>query len=419
MRLLWFSHIVPFPPRGGNLQRSFNLIKQSSKSFEIDLVAFNLQGYNAELLGDYSKELGKSCSTVEIWDLPYRWRSPQWWLNLLWSPLRRAPFTSQALWSHALMERFRRTLEKHSGALLHFDSPDLALYAPAAGGFKKVLNHHNCESVMAHRRADVERNPLKKLYHRIHARKLARLERDICHQFDANTVVSELDAKALRAIDPLAHFHVVENGTDADYFSPAQAAEEPGSLIFAGSLDWYPNISGIRFFWAGAWPLLKRRLPGVRLYLAGRNPPEAVLREGGQDPQITIVPNPPDMRPLLARAGVFICPIVDGGGTRLKILDAMAMGKCVVSTTVGCEGLEVKKGENILVADAPEDFANEILRVLGDDDLRRRIAAAGRTLVEKRYSWDIIGRELTRAHQCALEGRASEEKQEASTGAEL
>jgi sugar transferase (PEP-CTERM/EpsH1 system associated) len=412
MRLLWFSHIVPYPPQGGNQQRSFNLIRQSSKTFQVDLVAFNQQGYSRDETRDYTRELKKHCSSVEIWDLPHPQRSVRWWLDLLWSPLRREPFTCRAFWSPRLAARWRQTLHDHSGALLHLDSPDLALYATAAGGFRKVMNHHNCESAMAFRRAEVEPNPLKKMYHRIHARKLARLERDVCHEFDVNTVVSELDAEALRAGNARAHIHIVENGTDADYFSPADVREEARSLIFAGSLDWYPNLSAIQFFLRSVWPLLKFPCPDVRLFLAGKNPSDSLLHRAGQDPNITVVSNPADMRPWLARASVFICPILDGGGTRLKILDAMAMAKPVVSTSVGCEGLHVKHGENILVADAPQDMAREILRAFEDGELRKRIAAAGRTLVETRYSWETIGRELTSAHRCALGGGGCEPKKE-------
>jgi glycosyltransferase involved in cell wall biosynthesis len=412
MRLLWFSHVVPFPPRGGNLQRSFNLIRQSSKTFEIDLVAFNLQGYSQEELQAYTGELKKHCNSVEIWELPHPWRSARWWLDLLWSPLWRTPFTCRALWSPQLAERWQRTLQEHSGALLHFDSADLALFAPAARGFRKLLNHHNCESEMAYRRAEVETHPLKKTYHQMQARKLARLEGDLCHEFDVNAVVSELDAQAIHTRNPRAHIHVVENGTDTDFFHPSDLSEEPKSLIFAGSLDWYPNVSGIEFFLRDVWPLLRDRCPGVRLVLAGRNPVESVRRAAEHDSNIEVVANPEDVRPLLARAQVFVCPILDGGGTRLKILDAMAMAKPVVSTSVGCEGLRVQDSENILVADTPQDFARQILGAFENEAMRKRLSAAGRALVEMQYSWNTIGQELTRAHRCALEGGMCKRREE-------
>jgi len=402
MKLVWLSHIVPFPPRGGNLQRSFNLIREISPSFEVVLVAFNLQGYNRAALGDHIHELEKYCASVQVWDPPYPWRSARWWAELCRSPFVRYPHSCRSFWSPQLAGRWEATLQEHPGALLHFDSLDLALFVDDAEGFRKALNHHNCESAMAFRRAHEEANPLKKSFHWLQGRKLARLECNLCPRFEVNIAVSDLDAAVLRQRNPRAHLHIVENGTDTSYFLPGEESEEPRSLIFAGSLDWYPNRSGIQFFARQVWPILKRECPGVRLYLAGRNPPGSLLRWAERDPGVVIVPNPVDIRPWMVRAAVFICPILDGGGTRLKILDAMAMSRPVVSTTIGCEGLRVRHNENILIADAPSDFAHAILRAFASEPLRKQLGTAGRRLVERYYSWERIANQLRGAYRCAL-----------------
>src|ERR1700730_2720201 len=148
MKLVWFSHFVPFPPRGGNLQRSFNLIRQMSKSYEITLVAFNFLGEPPQQLRSYTEEMKHYCESVEIWELPSPWRGARWWAELLWSPLFGAPFSCRVLFSPENFARWKRILREHPGALLHFDSIDLGLYAGATNGFRKVLNHHNCESAM-------------------------------------------------------------------------------------------------------------------------------------------------------------------------------------------------------------------------------------------------------------------------------
>jgi len=149
--------------------------------------------------------------------------------------------------------------------------------------------------------------------------------------------------------------------------------------------------------------LLKSQCPGVRFYVAGQRPADSLLKALNRDPNIIVVPSPDDIWPWVARAAVFVRPIVDGGGTKLKILDAMAMGKAVVSTAIGREGLQVTHGENILVADAPGKFAHEVLRVLENETLRQQLGAAGRTLVEKEYSWDVIGEHLEQAYRCAMD----------------
>ena len=402
MKLLWFSHFVPFPPRGGAHQRSFHLIVQASKSWRVALVAFNREGHDPARLAEYQPELRKHCERVEFWELPIRWRSPLWWARLAWSPLYPEPYGCRSLWSPGLAARWKQTLDRLRPALVHFDSIDLGMFAPAAEGFRKALNHHNCESAMAYRRAEKEPNPLKKAYLWHQARKVERLERELCPRFDVNLAVSQLDVQTLQQGSPKAHFHVVENGTDTDYFRPASKNyEEPDSLIFAGSMNWYPNLSAIRFLVREVWPLITRKLPEARLYLAGQTPPRWVTDLGKADPRIIVVSSPMDIRPWIARAAVFVCPILDGGGTKLKILDALAMGKAVVSTSIGCEGIRVRPGENILVADSAPDMADAILEVLSDNNLRAKLGSAGRSLVERAYTWDVIGAHLEQAYRSA------------------
>jgi glycosyltransferase involved in cell wall biosynthesis len=402
MKLVWFSHFVPFPPRGGNLQRSFNLIRQMSKSYEISLVALNFLGDPPERLRSYTEELKKYCKDVQIWELPYPWKGMKWWVESVWSPLFKAPFSCRALFSAQMLARWQQILRDCPGALLHFDSIDLALFARSTSGFRKVLNHHNCESAMAFRRSENEPNPLKRFYLRLQARKLANMERSICGAFDVNTVVSEGDAALLRAISPTAQIHVVENGVDMNYFAPSEIEEEPQSLAFTGSLDWYPNVSGMDFFVREVWPRVKNDFPDARLYVAGKNPPEQILRWSKDDSSIDVVPNPEDIRLWLAKASVFVCPILDGGGTRLKVLDAMAMANAVVSTTIGCEGLRVTDGENILVADTPQEFAGKVKLLMSNEELRHRLGRAARALVEHEYSWERIGQQLEHAYRCAF-----------------
>ena len=402
MKLVWLSHFIPFPPRGGSRQRSFNLIRHISAKYETHLVALNMQGETQERAAEYASELRKYCAEVEIWDPPYRWRGARWWAQLALSPFYRHPYGSRALWSPALGRRWEGFLAKHSGALVHFDSIDLALYFPAAAGFRKVLNHHNCESAMAERRAEKESNPLKRAYLRGQARKLRRLEQETCHQFDVNLTVSELDTQTLQARNPQAHCHVVENGTDTEYFHPSDVPTEPNTLIFAGGLSWYPNVSGIRFFVQQIWPILKQKCPGIRLYLAGRSPARAVVELAQSDPAIDLIADPEDIRPWIWKASVFICPIIDGGGTRLKILDALAMGKAVVSTTIGAEGLDVKPGEHLLVVDTPAAFAGSVAQALGDDGLRQRLGTCGRVFADRLYGWDAISDHLDDAYLRAI-----------------
>lgn len=412
MRLLWLSHFVPYPPRGGSFQRTFNLLRHISRKYETTFVALNLAGESKEQLEQYRDEFKKDCAKVEFWNLPLAWRGSRWWIQLAFSPLYRHHYASRSMWSPQLDDRWRQILAGHQGDLVNFETIDLALYFPASNGFRRILNHQNCESAMVKRRAENESNPLKKGYLLNQAGKLARSEREWCPRFDANLAVSELDADLLRSQSPGSHFHVVENGTDTEYFAPSNTQPEPKAIIFAASLRWYPNVSAIQYFGRNIWPLLRQRCPGVRLYLAGRSPAEAIVQIAASDPDIVLIPDPPDIRPFVARGSVFVCPVIEGGGTRLKILDAMAMGIPVVSTRLGCEGLRVTPGENILVADSPQEFADSVLRLMNDQPLRKLLSANGRALVERLYSWKVIAGHLEDAYKCAAgpaegRGRAS------------
>jgi glycosyltransferase involved in cell wall biosynthesis len=401
MLVLWLSHFIPYPPRGGNAQRSFNLLKEASRFGDVALIALNLQGEPAERVNEYKKSLEECCVEVEIWDLPYRWKGRRWWAELARSPLSSLPFSARALFSPSLLEGWKSKLARYPEALAHLDSIDLALYAAAIGGRPSVLNHHNCESVLASRRAEQETNLGKKGLLRLEAQKLARQEMRLCRIFGVNAVVCEEDRQRLMERDSTAHFHVVENGVDTDYFRPAGGCEEKHTAIFTGTLDWQPNLSAIRYLARDIWPLVKRECPDAKLILAGKKPPAEVFSLMGTISGIEVFANPCDMRPLLARAGVYVCPLLEGGGTRLKILDAMAMGRALVSTTIGCEGLRVRAEQDLLRRDKSAEFASAVVRLFREDDFRAELGRSARGVAEREYSWAKIGGQLKSAYECA------------------
>jgi glycosyltransferase involved in cell wall biosynthesis len=182
---------------------------------------------------------------------------------------------------------------------------------------------------------------------------------------------------------------------DAAYFHPNGTAEKPARLVFTGSMDWYPNEDAIIHFMEAILPRLRRRIPGLTIAVVGRNPSER-LKALGAAKGVQITGTVDDVRPYVAEAAVYVVPLRIGGGTRLKIFEALAMGKAVVSTSVGAEGLPMTPGQHFLQADSPEDFAKAVLALLEDVPRRRAIGEAGRRLVEARYSWAQVGREFER-----------------------
>lgn len=258
----------------------------------------------------------------------------------------------------------------------------------------KVLDMHNVESSLMARFARQERSPAKSLYARITASKLERYERDVTRFFDLVTVCSEQDKALLTRMGVTAHMEVIPNGVWCDAYDSGQAAAEDGEIVFIGRMDYHANVSGAHFLVQEILPRLLKACPGVRLSIVGKNPGPAIHAMAG--PNVAVFGDVPDVAPYLARAAVVVVPLLVGGGTRLKILEAMAAGKAVVSTRIGAEGIEAVDGEEISLMDSPEDFAAEVARLLGDPAARMSMGAAAREMVEKRYDWDVVGGTLDR-----------------------
>lgn len=416
-RLIWLSHFIPFPPRGGAHQRSYNLLREASKQHEITLVAFNRPVVDREHLRTYAQELDRFCRHVEFWELPFPWKGVRWWAGLATNALDALPHSCEVYRSPDLLRRWEALLERAPDAAVHLDSSDLAAFAPASAGRRVLLNHHNCESAMAARRANVESNPVKKFFLAAQARRHAHLERDLCATVSVNAVVSSEDRDSLRLNSPAAHIHVVPNGTDTAYFVPNLSRVRPNTLVFAGSLTWYPNISGLRLFRTRLWPRLTAAAPGIRFIVAGKNPAPEIVAWAASDTSIELVDSPPDIRPSLDQGAVFVCPIIDGGGTRLKLLDAMSAGKAIVTTKIGAEGLGLEHGCHAMIAESDEEFVELTLTLLRNPGLRATLGTRARDFVERNFAWEEIGRELEAAYSC-LGSEMSESRRAAGSRVE-
>jgi sugar transferase (PEP-CTERM/EpsH1 system associated) len=284
--------------------------------------------------------------------------------------------------------------------LIHLDSIHMIRYGEAAsqGASRSriVYNWHNIESESMRRFGDTVSSPAKRWYARLTASKLASLERDILKTNFGHVVCSEREREELLRIAPAARIAVVENGVDVAGFAPgADASPQSHKIIFVGLMDYYPNVEAATSFTQRTWPLLRQRFPELSLWIVGANPAPAVLQLGNLD-GVTVTGTVPDVRPYYRDALAAIVPLRTGGGTRLKILEAMAAGVPVISTPLGAEGLAVTPDENILLAD-PDD-AGTWLRHVGSliesESARRALCAAALELVRTGYDWEILGRKL-------------------------
>jgi glycosyltransferase involved in cell wall biosynthesis len=310
------------------------------------------------------------------------------------SIMSREPFVFHEYSDHRFGKELRDTLTRARPHLIHFDSLDLYRWLPLLPNVPMTCTHHSIESDLLRLQADRFRNRAVRAYINHQASLLEKIERRLCPDFDLNVMMSDLDAQRLRALAPAVATTVIPNGVDTDFFQPASADVLAGRVIFLGPTYMFPNRDAVDFFLSGPWPAIREHCPEATLHLVGKNSAEEKARFESR-PGVIANGHVPDVRPHLAAAAVSIVPIRVGGGTRLKILDSWAMGKAVVSTTVGCEGLDTRDGHNILIRDDPTDFANAVVQVLRDPQLRNQLGTQGRKTVEDLYGWPVVGKKLT------------------------
>lgn len=406
MKILWLSQNLPFPPKTGVLQRNYHLIREASRFAEVHLIAILkrdiLPGYDPALAGVRLRELCASVTTIELPTEKSRIRL--FWV-LLKSLFTRLPFTVNWAASRDLGAAVSSACQRHNFDFAYIDTISLAPYRELIPATPCALNHHNIESGLFDRRITFERNPLKRFYLRQEARKLAAYESRVAGQFDVNVTVSGLDAERLKAISPGTRTAVVANGVDVEYFAARTDESEPGHLVMVSGMNWFPNRDAAIHMAQDIWPLVARRLPQCRLTIVGTSPPPEVLSLAARDRRVTTTGFADDVRPFIERAQIYLCPMRDGGGTRLKILDALAMSRPIVATTMALEGIPLKPEQEVLVADTPDAFVRQIGRLVADPALGRRIASSGRAFVERQFAWPAIGESLRKALDSAAESR--------------
>ena len=341
--------------------------------------------------------------SVEVFPIPQEHSRAR----LLWDHLRSLvtgfPYTRFAHDSVDFSKRIQALLTTERFDIVHLDSLDLSAHLPAVSGIPVVCTHHNIESDLLSRRAKSETSLLRKWYMLLQARLTRYEEQRWCGRVSLNAVVSHGDASRLSQLVPGALVSVVPNGVDTATFRPSP--EVQGGLVFVGGHSWYPNRDAMEYFGESILPLIRRMQPEVAMTWVGRAPEHTIARYAAQGMRLTGYVD--DVRPYVHAAACYVVPLRVGGGTRLKILDAWAMGKAVVSTPIGCEGLDAIDGHNIIIRDTPEAFAQAVVEVLSDPDLRMRIGAAGRSTVETTYDWNVIGRSMIKDYRDLVGSKGS------------
>ena len=395
-RILFLSQCLPFPPHSGVTKRTYHILQELQREFDITLVAFSRRVHQADeasverAAAALRKELPRVMEPVRIQADHSLVRKL---VNHASSVISREPYIFYEYGDSRFGEELHLATERSLPDMIHLDSLDLYRWIRELPSLPKACTHHNLESDLLRRQADAS-NALVKAYIKHQADLVEKIERRECPHFDLNVMTSDIDAERLQALAPAARTAVIPNGVDTEYFQPAPEEQVvPGRMVFLGPTYMFPNRDAVEFFLVESWPQLKKQCPEASLRLVGKNTPEQKAQfERYSDVQCA--GHVTDIRPHFAEAAVSIVPIRVGGGTRLKILDSWSMGKAVVSTSVGCEGLETVDGRNILIRDDPLEFADAVVQVLRDRELRERLGREARRTATEVYAWHIVGKKL-------------------------
>jgi sugar transferase (PEP-CTERM/EpsH1 system associated) len=391
MKLLFLTPVFPFPLDGGGKIKAYFNLKILSGRYNITLVSFIRSGDERK----YFSELYKFCGRIEVCLIKRSFFKNIFFILLSF-------FTDQ---SFIIRRDYVKKMQMIVDKIIREEKPDLIYvdhlqmfqYVKNHKGFK-ILDEHNVENLLIKRLAKNEPNYFKKIFLNQEQKKLMDLEKNACLVSDLVLTVSDVDKEILSEL--ASHKVRIESipiGVDCEYFSfkprPAESEGQKKSIIFIGTLFWPPNIDAIMWFLNNVRPLIREKTGNVNLKIIGNKPVRKVAQLAKFE-NIEILGNVQDVRPFMRQGNVFIVPLRIASGMRVKILNAMACGIPVVSTSIGVEGVEVKNGENILIADTPKDFADNVIKSLDERDLSEKISLNARRLVEEKYEWRIVGKKI-------------------------
>jgi sugar transferase (PEP-CTERM/EpsH1 system associated) len=392
LSVLVLDEWIPFPADSGKRVRTWNLLRRLARRHKISLLCY---GEPEGGVADAVRAAGIHLHTVSPIAGLDAWRIyPRLAANLFSS----YPFSVTKHYTPRFRKRLKDLLGAEHFDLVHCEWTPYARYLSEVGRIPTMVMAHNIESQIWSRRWRQSRTLAESAFFSLQARKMESFERQALTRVGRVAAVTALDANQLAAWG-VRHISLVENGVDLDQFVPSEEATQPGQILFCGSLDWYPNLDALDYLLEEIMPQLIQRLPGVKLRIVGKGPSFSLKKRLAGRASVEFVGEVRDIRPYLAQTSVVVVPLRIGGGSRVKILEALAMGKAVVSTSIGAEGLAVSNGVHLLLADTPAEFASRVVELLNSPQESQRLGENGRLLVVDRYSWDRAAKALESAWQ--------------------
>ena len=407
LNILFLAPFSPSPPTFGAQRRVEGLMAALGRRHEITGVSVVPEDHDARAA---ERAMREYCSDVVLVKRPnFFSETAGWQLLKVRSLLSSRSLVRMFYDVRVVREVLDRLLSARAYDIVNVELPFLAFHALARSprgrrAPRLVLDEHNIEFDLGRQQARDDVGASRRIYNAINSRKVRREEVKLWTEFDGVAFCSAPDQARARSLVPSMRSAVVPNAVNVEYFRPrpTDPPSDGSTVLFFGALNYFPNQDGLLHLLREVWPLIEKRNPEARLKIVGQQPTPEILAH--QSHRIEVAGAVDDLRPHLASAAVSIAPLRIGGGTRFKILEAMAMAKPVVSTSLGAEGIEAEPGRHILLGDDPASFAAAVSRVLGDPQLGARLGREGRALVEERYSWDSAAQALEGLYRQVLEG---------------
>jgi glycosyltransferase involved in cell wall biosynthesis len=403
MKVLQILPYSPVPPTWGGAMRVYHLLKNLARCHDVTVILYGSEDDRARL----KKEFGSRIRTIHL--LPHPAESVRWKrLAQFYTIWTGHSFLYRLILNDTQMQSLiDKVLSEDDFHFIQIEGHLMGLFRYNSGAIK-ILDTQNVEYDSLGRMAERTRSRIRRLYYNVESKRVRREEIDLCSRHDAILVTSARDKSLLDADVPQVPKFVVPNGVDSAFFAPSQSDPERNSLVFTGAMGYVPNSDAMLYFLDEVFPLIEMQIPEVKIYIVGSRPPGQLRRRASE--RVIVTDYVEDVRPFVHRSSVYVVPLRMGGGTRLKVLEAMAMKKPIVTTSIGCEGIDVAHEETVLIADTPQAFADATAGLLHNTRLQQRLIRNGFELMKSRYEWSVIGTQMESAIQSLYEENKTDRK---------
>lgn len=391
MRILNVIPYAPVPAVFGGALRVFHLLRWMSTHHDVHVLSYGTPADRERMASAF----GLSPDRITMVPDPFWLTDPWKRAGQLYALLRNTSFTEIASRNRDMQQALDRAFARSSYDIVQIAYPVMGYFTFRTDAIR-VLDAANVEYDIHRRSAEASRSLLRRFWSSYEARKLRPQEIAICGEQDMIFIPSQRDKELLARDVPHVPTVVIPNGVDTAYFTPHDGPVDDDTLVFTGAINYFPNADAVTYFVSEVLPLIHKVRPHVRFSIVGNAPPDSVRRLASSHVEVTGFVD--DVRPAIQRSAVYVVPLRIGGGTRLKVLEAMAMRKPIVTTPVGCEGIDVTDGDSVMIATTAQDFADATLQLLSDRRRAQALAAAGYELVHARYDWSMIGEAMGEAY---------------------